>query len=193
MRQSRSEQSTPARATRSGPSDSSRSQVHARERSSVDRSSDMLLHSLLRRGGARRRQVTNRVTFLAAPDAWGALLFSPPRPGSAPAASTLARARPRGPARELTSLAQNLRLDRERPSLAPRLVAQDLQPDHPASAIPHEHDLVRRLLADALLRGIVEPDGERPPRGVVDQLDRVHTVVPPSASPPAFVPMPEPR
>ena len=38
----------------------------------------------------------------------------------------------------------------------------------------HQDDLVGRFLADRLLGGIVEPDRERMPFGIMDYLDLVH-------------------
>lgn len=52
-----------------------------------------------------------------------------------------------------------------------RAVVQQLETDDPPSRVLHQYDLVGRLFADALLGGLVKPDGKSVSNGIVDHFD----------------------
>lgn len=55
---------------------------------------------------------------------------------------------------------------------------QQLETDDPAFAVFHQDDLFRRLLANMLFGGLIQPDGQRMSDRIVNHLDLVQTASP---------------
>ena len=74
-------------------------------------------------------------------------------------------------------------LDRKARCRIGRAVMQQFEANDTTVRVLHQDDLVGGLLADRLLGGIVEPDRERMPFGVMDYFDLVILSPPPSRHP----------